>query len=119
MTHLIVSFIVFTGIALVSPHILPGIKVKGIESAALVAVVFGLLNLVLGWLLTRVIGLVSLPFTCLTLGLFALLIPMIVNSILLKITDVVLESFEIKGWGPAFGMGLLFGLGSLLVRVLS
>lgn len=119
MTHLIVSFIVFTVIALVSPQILPGIKVKGLGTAALVALVFGVLNLVIGWLLGFVVGLVVLPFTCLTLGLFAFLIPMIVNAILLKITDVVLESFEIKGWGPALGMGLLFGLGSLLVRALS
>ena len=40
---------------------------------------------------------------------------MIVNAILLKITDVFLEPFELKGWLPAFGMGFLFGLGSLLV----
>ncbi len=119
MTHLIVSFVVFTLIALLSPQILPGIKVKGIGAAALVAIVFGLLNLLIGWILKSVLGFLTLPLTCLTLGLFSLLIPTIVNAILLKITDAFLEPFELKGWWPALGMGLLFGLGSLLVRALS
>lgn len=119
MTHLITSFVVYTLIALVSPQILPGVKVKGVETAALVAIVFGILNLLIGWILSGALSLLTLPLTCLTLGLFSLVIPTIVNAILLKITDSLLVSFEIKGWWPAFGMGLLFGLGSLLVRVLT
>ena len=119
MLEFVTSFVVFTLIAAVSPQILPGVKVKGIEAAALVALVFGILNLLIGWLLGRVIGLVTLPFTCLTLGLFAFFIPMIVNTILLKITDALLDSFDLEGWGPAFGMGFLFGLGSLLAKLVT
>ena len=80
------------------------------------AVVFGLLNLLIGWLLGFVIGVVSLPLTCLTLGLFGFLVPVIVNAILLKLTDVLLAPFELKGWLPAFGMALLFGIGSVVIR---
>jgi len=119
MTHLIVSFVVYTLIAFLSPQILPGVKVKGIETAALVAFVFGVLNLLIGWILGGILSLLTLPLTCLTLGLFSLVIPTLVNAVLLKITDAFLEPFELKGWWPALGMGLLFGLGSLLVRALS
>lgn len=119
MFLILVSLVVFTLIALVSPRIVPGIKVKGVEAAILVAAIFVVLNIVIGWLLTPVIKLVALPLTCLTLGLFRFLIPMIVNAILLKITDAILDSFELEGWGPAFVMGLLFGLGNLLVSFLS
>jgi len=119
MTHLVVSFVVYTVIAFLSPQILPGIKVKGIEAAALVALVFGVLNLLIGWILSGALSLLTLPLTCLTLGLFSLVIPTLVNAVLLKITDAFLEPFEIKGCWPALGMGLLFGLGSLLVRALS
>ncbi|MEE8523690.1 MAG: phage holin family protein, partial [Thermoanaerobaculia bacterium] len=85
---LLAKLIVFTFIAFISPQIFRGIKVRGVGAAVTVAVVFGILNVLIGWLLKLVIGLLSFPLTVLTLGLFLLLIPTLVNAILLKITDV-------------------------------
>jgi len=116
---LLAKFIVFTFIALISPQIFRGIKMRGVGAAAAVAIVFGILNVLIGWLLKLVISLVSLPLTILTLGLFLLLIPTLVNAILLKIADAILDSFDIKGWWPAFGMGFLFALGGWLIRQLT
>ncbi len=112
---LLAQFIVITLIAFISPQVFPSVKVRGIGAAATVAIIFGILNLLIGWLLTAGISLVSLPLTCLTLGLFQLLVPAVVNAVLLKITDAVLDSFEIQGWLPAFGMGFLFALGGWLL----
>ena len=112
------EFLVFTAIAFVTPHIVPGVKVRGIGSAVLVALVFGVLNFLVGWILTFVITMLSLPLTCLSLGLFNLVIPTLVFAALLKVTDALLESFELKGWWPALAMGLLFSLGSFVAQKL-
>lgn len=107
---MLVKFVLLTIVALVTPQVLPGAKVKGLSTAALIALVFALLNLVVGWLLSILITILSLPFVVLTLGLFLLVIPTIVNAVLLKITDAVLDQFELEGWLPAFGMGFFFAL---------
>ncbi len=116
MMELLIKFVIFTAIAAISPQLIPGIKVKGLGAAALVALVFGILNLLFGWLLAIVVKVISLPLACLTFGIFWLLVPTLVNTILLKVTDAVLDPFELEGWWPALGMGLLFALGGLLAR---
>ncbi len=112
---MITKLIIFTLIALISPHLFPGIKVKGVGAAFGVAIVFGILNVLIGWLVTLLIAVFSLPLIIVTLGCFAIFIPMILNAILLKITAEILDLyFRIDGWLPAFGMGFLFALGGLL-----
>lgn len=116
MMGLLIKFVIFTAIAAVSPQIIPGIKVKGLGSAAAVALVFGILNLLFGWVLGFLVKVVSLPLACLTFGIFWLLVPIIINTILLKVTDAVLDGFELEGWWPALAMGVLFALGGVLAR---
>jgi len=116
MLELLIKFVIFTAIAAISPQLIPGIKVKGLGAAASVALVFGILNLLFGWVLGFLVKAISLPLACLTFGIFWLLVPMLVNAILLKVTDLLLEAFELEGWWPALGMGLLFALGGLLAR---
>ena len=67
---MLAKLLILTVVALVAPQIVPGVKVKGIESAALIAVVFALLNFLIGWLLHGALALISLPFVLLTFGLF-------------------------------------------------
>ena len=112
--HLLVKFIVFTLIALISPHVFPGIKVKGFGAAAAVALVFGLLNLLIGWLLIAMLSFITLPLIWITLGLFKIVVTTVINALLLKMTDALLEPFELAGWVPALLMGFLFALGGLI-----
>ncbi len=109
---MLAKLLVLTVVALVAPQVVPGVKVKGIETAAGIAVVFALLNLVIGWLLYGALTFISFPFVILTFGLFLFLITLAVNAVLLRLTDAILDSFELSGWGPAFGMGFLFALGA-------
>ena len=116
---MITKLIIFTLIALISPHLFPGIKVKGIGSALGVAIVFGILNVLIGWLVKFLLTVITFPLIIVTLGCFAIFLPMIINAILLKITAEILDLyFRIDGWLPAFGMGFLFALGGLLARSL-
>ena len=116
---MIATFLVLTVVAFLAPQILPGVKVKGIGTAALIALVFGLLNLLIGWLLKAVVGFLSLPLIVVTFGLFAIVVTTAVNALLLKLTDALIEAFELDGWWPALGMGFLFALGGRLAHALT
>jgi putative membrane protein len=75
--------------------LLPGVRVKSTGSAVLVAVVFSLLNWVIGWLVMLVVGVLAILPAILTLGLAFLAVPFLVNTFLLWITDKVMDSFEV------------------------
>ena len=115
---MLIKLLILFAVAALAPQILPGVKVKRLSTAALIAVVFAAFNFLFGWLLAVVVTLISLPAIIVTLGLFSLVIPTVINTILIKLTDLVLDGFEIKGWWPALGMGLLFGVGVWLGDVI-
>ena len=116
---MLVPLVVYTVLALVAPQLFPGVKVRTGFAALMVALVFGVLNVAIGWLVTTLVAVISLPAIVLTGGIFKLLIPTLVNGVLLKMTDGILKDFEIKGWMPAFGMGLLFAVGGVAIRILT
>ncbi len=82
---------------------------KGFGGAVRVAAVFGILNWAIGWLIFGVIGVATL-----FIGFILTFITRaLVNAILLKITDALTESLEIKGFGRAILGGLLMsGIGT-------
>ncbi len=72
--------------------VLPGVRVKNWASALAVAVVFSVINWATAWLITT---LLFVPVV-LTFGLLLLVVPFIVNLVVLFITDLLIEPFEIK-----------------------
>ena len=71
---------------------LPGVEVKGLKTAVIVAVVFSVLNFALGWIIHAVLFVPAL----LTLGLLFFFVPFIVNTVMLWLTDKLIADFEIK-----------------------
>jgi putative membrane protein len=88
LMHLVVLTAAVLGIA----RVLPGVVVKDWRTAALVAVVFSVLNFLLGWLLHALLFVPAL----LTLGLLFFFVPFIVNTAMLWLTDKLIGDFEIK-----------------------
>lgn len=76
-------------------RLLPDVHVKSPSTALVVAVVFSVLNFFLGWLIRAALFVPAI----LTLGLLFLILPFVVNTILLWLTDKFLASFEIKSTG--------------------
>ncbi|MFC1886204.1 phage holin family protein [Thermodesulfobacteriota bacterium] len=70
-------------------RILPGIHVKHFGTAIVVAVVYSLINFLIGWLLVAI----SIPFIFITFGLFKL----VINAFLLFLTDQLMDDFKIEG----------------------
>ena len=104
---------------LVGTKILPGVRIRKTQTALLVAAVFTVLNLLLGWLVKFLVAVALLPAAILTLGLAYLFFGLVVNSVLLYVTDKLIDDFEIRGLGPLFGTAALISFaGWLLPRIL-
>jgi uncharacterized membrane protein YvlD (DUF360 family) len=108
--RLLAKWVVATLVIAVSPQISPDIVVDGVGGALWAAFVYGVLFVVVGWAVWLVVGLLSIVPGVLTLGLFFLLVPTIVNTVLLKFTAGLVGSFEIRSWTAAFVLGLVLGV---------
>lgn len=118
MTHILISWLILSGAVALTAAILPGMKVKGAGGTLIAAALFGVLNWLLGWFFFTAIGIATLG-----LGfLLAFVTRVIVDAIILKITDAVSDSIHIRSFGTAIVAALLIaGIGTAgewAVRVL-
>jgi putative membrane protein len=92
VTRLVVHTLIVAVALWVAEQLVPGVEVRGgVLTLLWVAFLFGLVNAVLG----PILHLVSLPFTILTLGLFAL----VVNGLLLAATAGLSSRFDVGSFG--------------------
>lgn len=93
---LLLRFLIMSLAIFIIAKIVPGMRLKGVKTAFVVAGVYSLLNLVFFKLLIFItFPLVALKY--LTLGIFGV----VINAVLLVITDKLLEDFEMKSFGTA------------------
>jgi len=82
---------------LIAAYLLSGVKVKDPATAALVAIVLGLLNS----FVKPIFIILTIPITIVTLGLFLL----VINVVIVKWAADIVPGFSVDGWFTA----LLFG----------
>jgi putative membrane protein len=80
---------------LVLERALPDVQIRRTSTALAVAVVFSVLNFFLGWLIRAFLFVPAI----LTLGLLFLILPFVVNTILLWLTNKVMSTFKIHTLG--------------------
>jgi len=97
--HLIWNILLLSAAVFIVAQIMPTIRIKSFWTAIIVAIVYSLINFLIGWLLV----LLTLPFIIITFGLFKL----VLNTFMLWVTDKLIEDFEIKGLGSTFIAALL------------
>lgn len=110
---LLISWLILSVAVWVTAAVLPGFKVKDFKSAIIVALIFGLLNFFLGWLLFAV-------FTVATLGLawlLAFLTRWLINTLLLMLTDRLTDHLKIESFGWALLGALAISLVSAIVTM--
>lgn len=119
MVKMFVIQAIAAGVAvLLARKIIPGVRVRKTESAIGIAAAFAVLNLLIGWLLKVVLTIVLLPAALLTFGLVYLVIGLVVNTILLYVTDKLIDDFEIESFGSLVGTaGLISVAAWLLPRI--
>jgi len=106
MPALLLHLVLLTATVLLLARFLPSVRVKSIGSALVVAIVFSVLNVLLGWFIKLVLFVPAV----LTFGLLFLFIPFIVNAFLLWLTDKLVKSFSIETTG-----GLLMSAAAITV----
>ncbi|MGH7765872.1 MAG: phage holin family protein [Candidatus Binatia bacterium] len=89
-------------------HLVPGFQVRGFGTALIAAVVIGLVNATLGF----VLKVLTLPLTIVTFGLFLF----VINAIMLKLAAAVVPGFEVYGFLPALLGAIILSVISLILR---
>jgi putative membrane protein len=102
MSH-ILYFLLMAATMLGLSKIMPGFRVAGWGPAVVAALVLGLLNAIV----KPILFLLTLPLTILTLGLFLL----VLNAIMLWLTDRLVAGFDIPGgFGTTFVAALVLSI---------
>ncbi len=107
MRNLLIVWILNALSLLALPYILPGISVRGLGSALIVALVLGLINAVL----RPVLVVLTLPVTILTLGLFIF----VINALLFWLAAQLVSGFAVSGFWPALFGSIVYSLISWLL----
>lgn len=94
----------------VMTQVIPGISVDGWYSATVVALVWGLMGLTIRPLL----GLLTLPITIITFGLFSF----ILNALLFWLLASIVQGFAVAGFVPALIASAVLALVSYIVGLL-
>jgi putative membrane protein len=90
--------------------LLPGVEINGgFGSLILISAVFGFVNAILG----TIVKLLTMPLTVMTLGLFAL----VVNALMLQITDWWLDKLDVDGFLTSLVATVLISLFSTILQV--
>ena len=108
MVRLLVHWFLSAICLLLVARLVPGIFIRGLETALIAAVVIGLVNGTLGALLK----LVTFPLSVLTFGIFWL----VINALMLKLAAVFVPGFEVRGFFPAFWGGAILSFLNVIVR---
>ena len=107
MLRLIIDVLATAGLLLVLASALPGVRLKSYGTAVVVALVYGLLNFFLGTL----IGWILFIPMFLSLGLLGL----VINALMLWLTDKLIEDFEIDSVKTTLIMAVLLTIGRLVL----
>lgn len=95
---------------LIVAHVVPGFEVRGFGTALIAAVVIGLVNATLGF----VLKILTLPVTILTFGLFLI----VINALMLLFAAMLVPGFAVHGFGPALLGAIVLSVVSFILRFL-
>ncbi|PIF46587.1 putative membrane protein [Chryseobacterium sp. 52] len=100
--NLIIRLFITAIVAYLLTKVLPGVHFEGFSSAIIFAIVLGVLNI----FVKPILGLLGLPLTIITLGLFAL----VINAVIILIADYFIDSMVVDGfwWALIFSVLLSF-----------
>jgi len=91
-------------------HIVRGFYVNDVQAALVAALVIGVLNATLGFILK----VITFPFAILTFGIFLLAI----NAAMILLASKIVPGFLVEGWVPAFWAAAALAVLGMLIRLL-
>jgi putative membrane protein len=111
MVRLLVQWLLSAVALLVVSQLVRGFQVDGLGPALVAALVIGLLNATVGF----VLKIVTFPISILTLGLFLL----VINGLMILLASNIVRGFHVRGFGPAFWGAVVLALLGMLIRAVA
>src|SRR5260370_38461594 len=111
MAHLLINWLLSALSLVIVSHVVSGFRISGFGAALIAAIVIGLVNGTIGFLLK----IVTFPLTILTLGLFWL----VINAVMLMLASAFVPGFKIDGFLPAFFGAIVLSLVNMVLRCLA
>ena len=102
--HILLDAAVIFGLA----YLMPQVDVKNFGTALLIAVLLGLLNFFVGWIL-------SFPLNLISFFLLTGVVRILVTAILLKVIDRFMDSLTIQGFWPALVIAVAVAVAGMLI----
>jgi putative membrane protein len=90
--------------------IVPGFHVLGLWPALIAAMVIGLLNATVGFLLK----IITFPLSILTLGIFLL----VINGLMILLASAVVPGFKVNGFAPAFCGAVVLAILGMIIKAI-
>jgi putative membrane protein len=104
---MLVELLLNAAVLFLLTYIIPDVKVRSFGTALGVALVVGILNATVGFLL-------RLPLNIITLGLLSFFIRLIVTAVMLKIADRLFRGFEVNGFATAILVAVIMAIAGTL-----
>jgi putative membrane protein len=111
MLRLLVQWLLSAVALLVVSNLVPGFDVRGLGPALLAALVIGLLNATVGF----VLKVITFPISILTLGIFLL----VINGLMILLASNIVRGFHVYGFVPAFWGAVVLALLGMLIRAIT
>ena len=109
--HFIIQLLINAAVLLIAAYIMPSVEIKSFGKALLVALLIGVLNATVGFL-------IRLPLNLVTLGLLSFFVRLFVTAIIIKIVDALMTSFNVKGFLTAIILAVILALTSTAAEYL-
>ena len=110
MLSLIVTWFFSAALLFITSRVIDGFQIPDFATALIASLVIGLLNIVIRPLL----NFLAIPINLVTLGLFTF----VINAVILKLADALMNSFYIAGWGPAILAAIFLAAIQILANLL-
>jgi len=108
-----VQLVILSGVIFLVAKLLPAIRMKSFATAVVVALIYGVINILLDLLLKH-IGLPAIFREVYVIGLIRILL----NAVLLWVTDMLVKDFKIKNFGWTIVASLLITIACWLITLL-
>ena len=108
MIRLLIKWVISALSLLIVTRVVPGFAVTSFSAALVAAVVIGLINGTVGFILK----VITFPLSLITFGLFLL----IINAVMLELAASFVAGFVVNGFAPAFWGSIVLSIVSMILR---
>jgi putative membrane protein len=109
--HFLINLLLSALVLFAAAYIMPQVTLRNYGTAIIAALLIGLLNATVGFLL-------RLPINIVTLGLISFLVRLLVTAVIIKLVDKLMSGFEVKGFTPAIVLAIIVALaGTVIDRI--